>query len=96
MEEIEKGVERGRKENGRKKECGDGGKVFCEMEGKEVLKMIGEGWEIMKGRMKGLMELEMWKIWWVKGMWEKVRKGMEKKKVVVGEELKDLNIRDFV
>ena len=70
--------------------------MFCEMEGKEVLKMIGEGWEIMKGRMKGLMELEMWKIWWVKGMWEKVRKGMEKKKVVVGEELKDLNIRDFV
>jgi 3-dehydroquinate synthetase len=66
------------------------------MEGNELFNMIAERSQIIKRRMNALMELHMSNISSVKPMSEKVTKAIEKKKLVVPEDFKDFNIRDFV
>lgn len=96
FEEIDKAVETASKQNATNKECAHAGKVFSEMEGNELFNMIAERSQIIKRRMNALMELHMSNISSVKPMSEKVTKAIEKKKLVVPEDFKDFNIRDFV
>ena len=96
FEEIDKAVETASKQNATNKECAHAGKVFSEMEGNELFYMIAERSQIIKRRMNALMELHMSNISSVKPMSEKVTKAIEKKKLVVPEDFKDFNIRDFV
>ena len=96
FEEIDKAVETASKQNATNKECAHAGKVFSEMEGNELFNMIAERSQIIKRRMNALMELHMSNISTVKPMSEKATKVIEKKKLVVPENFKDFNIRDFV
>lgn len=96
FEEIDKTVETASKQNATNKECAHAGKVFSEMEGNELFNMIAERSQIIKRRMNALMELHMSNISTVKPMSEKATKVIEKKKLVVPEDFKDFNIRDFV
>ena len=96
FEEIDKAVETASKPNATNKECAHAGKVFSEMEGNELFNMIAERSQIIKRRMNALMELHMSNISTVKPISEKVTKAIEKKKLVVPEDFKDFNIRDFV
>jgi hypothetical protein len=96
FEEIDKAVETASKPNATNEECSHAGKVFIEMEGNELFNMIAERSQIIKRRMNALMELHMSNISSVKPMSEKVTKAIEKKKLVVPEDFKDFNIRDFV
>lgn len=96
FEEIDKAVETASKPNATNEECSHAGKVFSEMEGNELFNMIAERSQIIKRRMNALMELHMSNISSVKPMSEKVTKAIEKKKLVVPEDFKDFNIRDFV
>ena len=96
FEEIDKAVKTVSKQNATNKECAHAGKVFSEMEGNELFNMIAERSQIIKRRMNALMELHMSNISSVKPMSEKVTKAIEKKKLVVPEDFKDFNIRDFV
>ena len=96
FEEIDKAVETASKPNATNEECSHAGKVFIEMEGNELFNMIAERSQIIKRRMNALMELHMSNISSVKPMSEKVTKSIEKKKLVVPEDFKDFNIRDFV
>lgn len=96
FEEIDKAVETASKPNATNEECAHAGKVFSEMEGNELFNMIAERSQIIKRRMNALMELHMSNISSVKPMSEKVTKAIEKKKLVVPEDFKDFNIRDFV
>ena len=96
FEEIDKAVETASKQNATNKECAHAGKVFSEMEGNELFNMIAERSQIIKRRMNALMELHMSNISTVKPMSEKATKVIEKKRLVVPENFKDFNIRDFV
>ena len=96
FEEIDKAVETASKPNATNEECSHAGKVFIEMEGNELFNMIAERSQIIKRRMNALMELHMSNISTVKPISEKVTKAIEKKKLVVPEDFKDFNIRDFV
>ena len=96
FEEIDKAVKTASKQNATNKECAHAGKVFSEMEGNELFNMIAERSQIIKRRMNALMELHMSNISTVKPMSEKATKVIEKKKLVVPENFKDFNIRDFV
>ena len=96
FEEIDKAVETASKPNATNEECSHAGKVFTEMEGNELFNMIAERSQIIKRRMNALMELHMSNISTVKPISEKVTKAIEKKKLVVPEDFKDFNIRDFV
>ena len=96
FEEIDKAVETACKPNATNEECSHAGKVFSEMEGNELFNMIAERSQIIKRRMNALMELHMSNISTVKPISEKVTKAIEKKKLVVPEDFKDFNIRDFV
>ena len=96
FEEIDKAVETASKPNATNEECSHAGKVFSEMEGNELFNMIAERYQIIKRRMNALMELHMSNISTVKPMSEKATKVIEKKKLVVPENFKDFNIRDFV
>lgn len=96
FEEIDKAVETASKPNATNEECSHAGKVFTEMEGNELFNMIAERSKQIKRRMNALMELHMSNISTVKPMSEKVTKVIEKKKLVVPENFKDFNIRDFV
>ena len=96
FEEIDKAVETASKPNATNEECSHAGKVFSEMEGNELFNMIAERSQIIKRRMNALMELHMSNISTVKTISEKVTKAIEKKKLVVPEDFKDFNIRDFV
>ena len=95
-EEIDKAVETASKPNATNEECAHAGKVFIEMEGNELFNMIAERSKQIKRRMNALMELHMSNISTVKPISEKVTKAIEKKKLVVPEDFKDFNIRDFV
>lgn len=96
FEEIDKAVETASKPNATNEECSHAGKVFSDMEGNELFNMIAERSQIIKRRMNALMELHMSNIPTVKPISEKVTKAIEKKKLVVPEDFKDFNIRDFV
>lgn len=96
FEEIDKAVETASKPNATNEECSHAGKVFSEMEGNELFNMIAERSQIIKRRMNALMELHMSNISTIKPISEKVTKAIEKKKLVVPEDFKDFNIRDFV
>ena len=96
FEEIDKAVETASKPNATNEECSHAGKVFIEMEGNELFNMIAERSQIIKRRMNALMELHMSNISTVKPMSEKATKVIEKKRLVVPENFKDFNIRDFV
>lgn len=96
FEEIDKAIKTASKQNATNKECAHAGKVFSEMEGNELFNMIAERSQIIKRRMNALMELHMSNISTVKPMSEKATKVIEKKKLVVPENFKDFNIRDFV
>lgn len=96
FEEIDKAVETASKPNATNEECSHAGKVFSEMEGSELFNMIAERSQIIKRRMNALMELHMSNIPTVKPISEKVTKAIEKKKLVVPEDFKNFNIRDFV
>lgn len=96
FEEIDKAVETASKPNATNEECSHAGKVFIDMEGNELFNMIAERSQIIKRRMNALMELHMSNISTVKPISEKVTKAIEKKKLVVPEDFKDFNIRDFV
>ena len=96
FEEIDKAVETASKPNATNEECAHAGKVFIEMEGNELFNMIAERSKQIKRRMNALMELHMSNISTVKPISEKVTKAIEKKKLVVPEDFKDFNIRDFV
>lgn len=96
FEEIDKAVETASKPNATNEECSHAGKVFSDMEGNELFNMIAERSQIIKRRMNALMELHMSNISTVKPISEKVTKAIEKKKLVVPEDFKDFNIRDFV
>ena len=72
------------------------GKVFSEMEGNELFNMIAERSKIIKRRIDALMELHMSNISSDKPMSGKATKVIKKKKLVVPEDFKDFNIRDFV
>lgn len=96
FEEIDKAVETASKPNVTNEECSHAGKVFSDMEGNELFNMIAERSQIIKRRMNALMELHMSNISTVKPISEKVTKAIEKKKLVVPEDFKDFNIRDFV
>ena len=96
FEEIDKAVETATKPNVTNEECVHAGKVFSEMEGNELFNMIAERSKIIKRRIDALMELHMSNISTVKPMSEKATKVIEKKKLVVPENFKNFNIRDFV
>lgn len=96
FEEIDKAVETASKPNATNEECSHAGKVFSDMEGNELFNMIAERSQIIKRRMNALMELHMSNISTVKPISEKVTKAIEKEKLVVPEDFKDFNIRDFV
>ena len=96
FEEIDKAVETASKPNATNEECSHAGKVFIEMEGNELFNMIAERSKLIKRRMNALMELHMSDISTVKPTSEKVAKTIKKKKLVVPEDFKDFNIRDFV
>ena len=96
FEEIDKAVETASKPNATNEECAHAGKVFIEMEGNELFNMIAERSKQIKRRMNALMELHMSSVSTVKPTSEKATKAIEKKKLVVPEDFKDFNIRDFV
>ena len=96
FEEIDKAVETASKPNATNEECSHAGKVFTEMEGNELFNMIAERSKIIKRRMNALMELHMSNISSDKPMSGKATKVIKKKKLVVPEDFKDFNIRDFV
>ena len=96
FEEIDKAVKTASKQNATNKECAHAGKVFSEMEGNELFNMIAERSQIIKRRMNALMELHMSNISSDKPMSGKATKVIKKKKLVVPEDFKDFNIRDFV
>ena len=84
------------KPNATNEECSHAGKVFIEMEGNELFNMIAERSKQIKRRMNALMELHMSSVSTVKPTSEKATKAIKKKKLVVPEDFKDFNIRDFV
>lgn len=96
FEEIDKAVETATKPNVTNEECVHAGKVFSEMEGNELFNMIAERSKIIKRRIDALMELHMSNISSDKPMSGKSTKVIKKKKLVVPEDFKDFNIRDFV
>ena len=96
FEEIDKAVETASKPNATNEECSHAGKVFIEMEGNELFNMIAERSKQIKRRMNALMELHMSSVSTVKPTSEKETKAIKKKKLVVPEDFKDFNIRDFV
>lgn len=96
FEEINKAVETANKPNAPNEECSHAGKVFLEMEGNELFNMIAERSKLIKRRMNALMELHMSDFSTVKPTTEKATKAIKKKKLVVPEDFKDFNIRDFV
>lgn len=96
FEEIDKAVETASKPNATNEECSHAGKVFIEMEGNELFNMIAERSKQIKRRMNALMELHMSSVSTVKPTSEKATKAIKKKKLVVPEDFKDFNIRDFV
>ena len=96
FEEIDKAVETACKPNATNEECSHAGKVFIEMEGNELFNMIAERSKQIKRRMNALMELHMSSVSTVKPTSEKATKAIKKKKLVVPEDFKDFNIRDFV
>lgn len=96
FEEIDKAVETASKPNATNEECSHAGKVFIEMEGNELFNMIAERSKLIKRRMNALMELHTSDISTVKTTTEKATKTIKKKKLVVPEDFKDFNIRDFV
>ena len=96
FEEIDKAVETACKPNATNEECSHAGKVFSDMEGNELFNMIAERSQIIKRRMNALMELHMSNISSDKPMSGKATKVIKKKKLVVPEDFKDFNIRDFV
>lgn len=96
FEEIDKAVETATKPNVTNEECVHAGKVFSEMEGNELFNMIAERSKIIKRRIDALMELHMSNISSDKPMSGKATKVIKKKKLVVPEDFKDFNIRDFV
>lgn len=96
FEEIDKAVETASKPNVTNEECVHAGKVFSEMEGNELFNMIAERSKIIKRRIDALMELHMSNISSDKPMSGKATKVIKKKKLVVPEDFKDFNIRDFV
>ena len=96
FEEIDKAVETASKPNATNEECAHAGKVFIEMEGNELFNMIAERSKQIKRRMNALMELHMSSVSTVKPTSEKATKAIKKKKLVVPEDFKDFNIRDFV
>ena len=96
FEEIDKAVETASKPNATNEECSHAGKVFIEMEGNELFNMIAERSKHIKRRMNALMELHMSSVSTVKPTSEKATKAIKKKKLVVPEDFRDFNIRDFV
>ena len=96
FEEIDKAVETASKPNATNEECSHAGKLFSEMEGNELFNMIAERSKIIKRRIDALMELHMSNISSDKPMSGKATKVIKKKKLVVPEDFKDFNIRDFV
>ena len=96
FEEIDKAVETASKPNATNEECSHAGKVFTEMEGNELFNMIAERSKQIKRRMNALMELHMASVSTIKPTSEKATKAIKKKKLVVPEDFKDFNIRDFV
>ena len=96
FEEIDKAVKTASKPNATNEECSHAGKVFLEIEGNELFNMIAERSKLIKRRMNALMELHMSDISTVKTTTEKATKTIKKKKLVVPEDFKDFNIRDFV
>ena len=96
FEEIDKAIETATKPNVTNEECVHAGKVFSEMEGNELFNMIAERSKIIKRRIDALMELHMSNISSDKPMSGKATKVIKKKKLVVPEDFKDFNIRDFV
>ena len=96
FEEIDKAVETASKPNATNEECSHAGKVFIEMEGNELFNMIAERSKQIKRRMNALMELHMSSVSTIKPTSEKATKAIKKKKLVVPEDFKDFNIRDFV
>ena len=96
FEEIDKAVKTASKPNATNEECAHAGKVFLEIEGNELFNMIAERSKIIKRRIDALMELHMSNISSDKPMSGKSTKVIKKKKLVVPEDFKDFNIRDFV
>lgn len=95
FEDIDKAVETASKPNATNEECVHAGKVFLDMEGNELFNMIAERSKIIKRRMDALMELHMSNFSSDIPISEKATK-VVKKKLVVPEDFKDFNIRDFV
>ena len=62
----------------------------------ELFNMIAERSKQIKRRMNALMELHMSSVSTIKPTSEKATKAIKKKKLVVPEDFKDFNIRDFV
>lgn len=96
FEEIGKAVDTVHKSDATNEECAHAGKVFSEMEGNELFKMIAERSKHIKRRIDALMELHMSSISLDKPMVEKVTKTMKKKKFVVPDDIRNFNIRDYV
>lgn len=95
FEDIDKAVETASKPNATNDECVHAGKVFLDMEGNELFNMIAERSKIIKRRMDALVELHMSNFSSDIPISEKATK-VVKKKLVVPEDFKDFNIRDFV
>lgn len=96
FEEIGKAVDTVHKSDATNEECAHAGKVFSEMEGNELFKMIAERSKHIKRRMDALMELHMSSFSLDKPMTEKVTKTMKKKRFVVPDDIRNFNIRDYV
>ena len=94
FEEIDKAVETATKPNVTNEECVHAGKVFSEMEGNELFNMIAERSKIIKRRIDALMELHMSNVSTAKPKTETTM-AIKKKKLVVPEDFKNFNIRDF-
>lgn len=95
FEEIGKAVDTVHKSDATNDECAHAGKVFSEMEGNELFRMIAERSKHIKRRIDALMELHMSSIPFDKPMSEKVA-SVKKKKFVVPDDIKNFNIRDYV
>ena len=72
------------------------GKIFSEMDSEKLQAEIAERSKIIKRKIDALMELHMSNISSDKPMSGKATKVIKKKKLVVPEDFKDFNIRDFV
>ena len=89
-------MERTEENNATKDRFAHVGKIFSEMDSEKLQAEIAERSKIIKRKIDALMELHMSNISSDKPMSGKSTKVIKKKKLVVPEDFKDFNIRDFV